>query len=287
SEDKKSFRMGQNRGYLNVVTSTGATWDGTSSTVLSVLREAEENNSLELVTTVEGIGKPGEQLYAARFLGDRAYLVTFLLTDPLYVLDLSDQENPTIVGELEIDGYSDYLHPVSESLLLGIGKDAIPDENSPDFNGTRGAWYQGVKLSLFDVADPSNPTEIDAVVLGKRGTQSEVLYDHHALAFLPATESEPARISIPVDLHDTVPTYEWFDPDSPNAFYDYTHTGLYSFELDDSEIRQAGLIYGTEPGSSGTSLVFRNYGDRSVLVDDAVFYLHQGDVRSSFWGQSP
>ena len=287
SEDKKSFRMGSNSEFLNVVTSVGTTWDGTSSTVLTVLREAEETNSLEIVSTIEGIGKPGEQLYAARFLGDRAYLVTFLLTDPLYVLDLSDQENPVIVGELEIEGYSDYLHPVSEDLLLGIGKDAVPDEDSPDFNGTRGAWYQGVKLSLFDVADPSNPAEVNSIVLGKRGTQSEVLYDHHALAFLPATDSEPARIAIPVDLHDTVPNYEGFDPDSPNAFYDYTHTGLYSFEIDESEISQVGLIYGTEPGSSGTTLYFPDYGDRSVLVDDAVFYLHHGEVLSSFWGENP
>jgi len=287
SEGKKSFRMGENEGFLNVVTSIGTTWDGTSSTVLTVLREAEEVNSLEIVDTIEGIGKPGEQLYAARFLGDRAYLVTFLLTDPLYVVDLSDQENPAIAGELEIEGYSDYLHPVSENLLLGIGKDAVADENSPDFNGTRGAWYQGVKLSLFDVADPSSPTEINSIVLGRRGTQSEVLYDHHALTFLPATDNEPARVAIPVDLHDTVPNYEWFDPDSPNAFYDYTYTGLYSFEIDENEIRQAGLIYGTEPGSSGTTIFFRNYGDRSVLVDDAVFYLHGGDVVSSFWGQNP
>jgi len=287
SEDKKSFRMGSNEGYLNVVTSVGTTWDGSSSTVLTVLQEAEENNTLEIVNTLEGIGKPGEQLYAARFMGDRAYLVTFLLTDPLYVVDLSDQENPAIVGELEIEGYSDYLHPVSENLLLGIGKDAIADENSPDFNGTRGAWYQGVKLSLFDIEDPSNPAEINSIVLGKRGTQSEVLYNHHALAFLPATDEQPARVTIPVDLHETVPSYEWFDPESPNAFYDYTHTGLYSFEIDEDAIRQAGLIYGTEPGSTGTSIFFHNYGDRSVLVDDAVFYLHKGEVLSSFWGQDP
>ena len=287
SEDKKSFRMGENDGFLNVVTSIGTTWDGTSSTVMTVLREDEETNSLEIVNTIEGIGKPGEQLYAARFLGDRAYLVTFLLTDPLYVVDLSDQENPAIVGELEIEGYSDYLHPVSENLLLGIGKDAIPDENSPDFNGTRGAWYQGVKMSLFDVSDPSVPSEVNSIVLGKRGTQSEVLYDHHALAFLPATDNQPARVAVPVDLHETVPNYEWFDPDSPNAFYDYTHTGLYSFEIDENEIRQVGLIFGTEPGSTGATIFFRDYGDRSVLVDDAVFYLHHGEVLSSFWGQTP
>ena len=153
-----------------------------------------------------------------------------------------------------------------------------------DFNGTRGAWYQGVKLSLFNVSDPSNPYEINSVVLGKRGTHSEVLYDHHALAFVPQVGAEPARIAIPVDLHDTIPFYEWFDTDSPSAYYDYTHTGLYSFEISDSEIRQVGLIYGAEQGSYG---FYGNYGDRSVLADDAVFYVNSGEVFTSFWGENP
>jgi hypothetical protein len=210
--------------------------------------------------------------------------VTFLLTDPLYVIDLSNQEQPAILGELEIDGYSDYLHPVSDTLLLGIGKEAIADSSSLDFNGTRGAWYQGVKLALFDVGDPANPVELDAIVLGRRGTQSEALYDHHALAFLPAAGGAPARLAIPVDLHDTVPTHPWFDADEPSAFYDYTHTGLYSFEITDRSIEQVGLIYGAGQGSGGFQGFF---GDRSVLVDDAVFYLHRGEVTASQWGESP
>ena len=208
SEDKKSFRMGENGDYLNVVTSVGDTWNETSSTRLTVLKGAADGTQLETVATVDGIGKPGEQLYAARFLGDTAYLVTFRLTDPLYVVDLSNQESPVIVGELEIDGYSDYLHPVNDSLLLGIGKDAVPDDLSSDFGGTRGAWYQGLKLALFDVSAPSQPAELDSLVIGKRGTHSPVLDDHHALSFMPAVNGAPARLAIPVDLHDTVPSYE-------------------------------------------------------------------------------
>ncbi|MCB1670569.1 MAG: beta-propeller domain-containing protein [Gammaproteobacteria bacterium] len=284
TEDKKSFRMGENGDYLNIVTSVGETWDGSSSTLLTVLKEADSASQLKTVDSIEGIGKPGEQLYAARFVGDRAYLVTFLLTDPLYVIDLSNQEKPSIAGELQIDGYSDYLHPISDELLLGIGKDAVADSQSSDFNGTRGAWYQGVKLSLFNVADPADPVELSSVVLGRRGTQSEVLYDHHALSFLPAIGEEPARIAIPVDLYDTIPTHPWFDPAAPNAWYDYTHTGLYSFEIDDTEIKQVGLVYGTEPGSIG---YYSPFGDRSVLVDNAVFYVHQGEVIASEWGEYP
>ena len=282
AEDKKSFRMGENGDYLNIVTSVGDTWGQTSSTRLTVLKEASQGNALQVVSVIDGIGKPGERLYAARFLGNRAYLVTFRLTDPLYVVDLSDQENPVIAGSLEIEGYSDYLHPISESLLLGIGKDAIFDDTSSDFGGGRGAWYQGLKLSLFDVSDPANPSEVAALVLGKRGTESAVLSDHHALSFLPASGTEPARLAIPVDLNDTIPSSTSFNPALPNAYYDYTHSGLYSFEIDAEGITQAGIIFGTQLGSN---LFYGEYTDRSILLNDAVFYIHQGEVLSSNWGE--
>ncbi len=315
-QDKKSFRMGEHDGYLNIATSIGDSWNGTSSTRLTVLKEIAGSKSLQTVKTIDGIGLKGEQLYAARFLGDRGYLVTFRVTDPLYVLDLSNQEQPRVAGELKIDGYSDYLHPVSDTLLLGIGKDAVPDTRSSDENG-RGAWYQGVKLSLFDVSNMASPREINSIVIGKRGTQSDVLWDHHALSFLPAVGSEPARLSIPVQLHDTIPTGDWFKAGDPSAWYDYTHTALYSLEISQlgvtrvgrliSEVRQAssGLMPEPRPMPAVTGIVatpaagvsilpiapliapvYVNYGGRSVLKDDAVFYIHDGKVLSSKWGES-
>lgn len=305
-EDKKSFRMGENGAYLNVASSIGDSWGGTSSTRLTVLKEAG-GNRLETVSVIDGIGKPGEQLYAARFLGRRAYLVTFRVVDPLYVVDLSNQESPRIAGELEIEGYSDYLHPISDTLLLGIGKDAIPADAGSDFG--RGAWYQGVKLSLFDVANPAQPREIDSLVLGRRGTESDVLWDHHALSYLPALGSEPARVAIPVRLHDRTPTWQRFDATAPSAWYDYTHTALYSFEVNAQGISQAGRIVAdvaptsTSPGGgsvrpaagdtasslpAGSTFVpaYFQFADRSVLKDDAVFYLHDGRVLGSLWGEN-
>ncbi len=240
-QDKKSFRMGEHNGYLNIATSIGDTWQGTSSTSLSVLKEVAGSKKLQAVKVIDGIGLKGEQLYAARFVGDRGYLVTFRVTDPLYVIDLSNQEQPRIAGELRIEGYSDYSHPVSDTLLLGIGKDAIPDKNS-SYEGGRGAWYQGVKLSLFDVSNIASPKEQDTLILGKRGTQSDVLYDHHALSFLPAVGNEPARLAIPVQSHDTVPTWELFKAGEPSARYDYTHTAMYSFEITKLGITQAGRL---------------------------------------------
>ena len=302
-EDKKSFRMGENGAYLNIATSVGSSSNESQSTRLTVLKEVG-NKTLQVVKTIDGIGKPGEQLYAARFLGSRAYLVTFRMTDPLYVVDLSSQENPRLVGELHIDGYSDYLHPISDSLLLGIGKDAVPATSGDLVGGRAGAWYQGVKVALFDVSNPAAPREINSRILGKRGTESEVLADHHAFSYLPPRGNEPARFAIPVTLHDKPGTSRTFDPSSPRTWYDYTHTALYSFEASAKGLTQTGRIIAetaeqrasAAPGGGTATTarigigmiapIYASYGDRSVLKDNAVFYVHNGKILGSLWGEN-
>lgn len=97
-------------------------------------------------------------------------------------------------------------------------------------------------LSLFDVSVPSVPTEVDSIIIGKRGTQSEALFDHHALAWLPVTDQSPARLALPVRLHDRSGDNDWFDPARPNSYYDWTHTGLYLFEIDDTGVAPAGRM---------------------------------------------
>lgn len=289
--DKRPFRFSEHGGVLRVATSLGDTWTETSRTRLSLLRlpAGDEGGLLEETGFIDHIGETGERLYAVRYLGDRGYLVTFRVTDPLYVFDLSDPANPVSLGELHIDGYSDYLHPIGDNLLLGIGKDAVPDTSSTDFGG-RGAWYQGVKLSLFDVSDPSAPNEVSAIVIGERGTHSNVLKNHHALTYLPPVDMAPARLAIPVQLHDTVPDDPGFDPGKPWASYDWTHTGLYLFEIDTGTvpaqaagIRSVGQMVVSERAESqpywdgGVSI------DRSVLVGESVHYLHLGWVWSASW----
>jgi hypothetical protein len=278
---KRPFRMSESDGILRVATSLGDTWTGTARTRLNLLREGE-GGTLEETAYVDHIGKPGERLYASRFVGDRGFLVTFRVTDPLYVFDLSDPANPRAVGELEIEGYSDYLHPIGENLLLGIGKDAVPAEEG-DLGG-RGAWYQGVKLSLFDVSDPARPFEIDAMVFGRRGTDSEVLMDHHALAYLPPmSDGAPARMAVPIRLHDTPGNPDWFDPSNPSAYWEWTRTGLYLFEIDSAGLSRAGEMIvadradGEEPGWNFS-------GDRSVLLGDSAHFVHDGGAWSATWG---
>ena len=98
---------------------------------------------------------PGESVYAVRFMGERLYVVTFLQVDPLFVIDLSDAAAPTLLGQLKIPGYSDYLHPLNASHLIGVGKDA-------EVTGR----VLGLKLALFDASDVSNPREAFTTVVG-------------------------------------------------------------------------------------------------------------------------
>ncbi|MEM2913102.1 MAG: beta-propeller domain-containing protein, partial [Candidatus Bathyarchaeia archaeon] len=181
------FSMDEHNGYFRIATTTsGATiLRGLSATSTSIAREEENlrrnnvyvlNRSLAVVGGIERLA-PGEQIYAARFMGERCYLVTFKKVDPLFVISLKDPTKPEVLGQLKIPGYSDYLHPFDEDHLIGIGKWTVEAEEG-DF-----AWYQGVKISIFDVSDIEHPKEVDGYVIGDRGTDSPVLWDHKALLF--------------------------------------------------------------------------------------------------------
>ncbi len=293
-QDKKPFRMGEHDGTLFIVTSLGRSWSGDATTRLTVLKERmdtgrglEELAHLPNEDRPEPIGLPGERLYAARFLGERGYLVTFRVTDPLYVLDLSDPADPFIAGSLKIPGYSDYLHPVSPTLLLGIGKSAIPAEEGDG----RGAWYQGIKLALFDVSDPKAPKEVDSLEIGGRGTDSDALRDHHAVTWLPADpeSGRSARLALPLELHAGISSS---GPQEPWRFYPWTHTGLYLFDIydgSDPEKRMPGIVprgeMVVESADAGDAPSYYPGGDRALLRGDEVHYLHGDWIWSAPWGE--
>lgn len=253
-----------------------------SPVVVSILREPEGGGDLELVSVLpnearpEAIGLEGEQLYATRFAGDTLYLVTFRVIDPLYVIDLADPADPQIRGSLKVEGFSDYLHPVDENLLIGIGKDAVPDENG-EF---RGAWYQGVKVALIDVSDPQNPIETTSMVIGERGSEASVLADH--LAFASVRGDERMRFAFSVNLHDTLPD-GILEPEHPSFWYEFTHHGLYRFEVDRSNA-QLNMLDPLLTGSEQWS--YRLANDRALIIDDAVHLLHRGRFWSQDWSGS-
>jgi inhibitor of cysteine peptidase len=178
-ENNNYFRIATTAYYYNPATSTS-----TQQNNIYVL-----NMNLQTVGKLENLGT-GENFHAARFMGDRCYIVTFQRTDPLFVIDLSQPNNPKLLGELIIPGYSDYLHPLDQTHLIGLGKDAVATEGNF-------ALYLGLKLSIFDVADVNNPKEIAKFDIGDRGTTSEALYEPKAFLF----DSSKGLLVLPVDLY--------------------------------------------------------------------------------------
>ena len=164
------FALSEYKDILRIATTEGFSWRS-EKTKNSLFTLKEKDALLEIEGVLSGLGKEGETIKSVRFMGDRAYLVTFKTSDPLYTLDLSNPKVPKKVGELEISGYSAYLHPIGENKLLGIGRDT-------DSEGNR----LGVKIELFDVSDFENPSSLDTLILAN-GTSSELEYNHKALAF--------------------------------------------------------------------------------------------------------
>ena len=169
------WSLSERDGVLRVASTEQPLWWGgprtESETAVTTL--GARGGALVQLGRVGGLGK-GERVYAVRFVGDIGYVVTFRQIDPLYTLDLSAPSRPVVRGELKIRGYSAYLHPVGDDLLLGIGQDAT-DEGQ----------VLGAQASLFDVSDLRRPRRLDAFSLGKAWSEAE--HDHRAFLWWPRT----------------------------------------------------------------------------------------------------
>ena len=166
------FSMDEYNGYLRIATTSG-NWGDSLVNQVYVLDE-----NLETVGLLKNIAK-GERIESVRFTGNTAYVVTFVQTDPLFVIDLTDVTAPKILGELKLPGYSAYLHPVGDGLVMGVGLD-----------GTESGTNGGMKVSLFDVSDPTKPAECGKYTIdgydGETGNvyiESEAYYNHKALCW--------------------------------------------------------------------------------------------------------
>jgi uncharacterized secreted protein with C-terminal beta-propeller domain len=169
------WSMSEYEGNLRVATTTSPDWwwGGADESESFVTVLEEKDGELVELGKVGGLGK-GERIYSVRFIDEVGYVVTFRQTDPLYTIDLSDPTDPTVVGELKILGYSAYLHPVGEGMLLGVGQDATEEGRT-----------LGTQISLFDVSDPANPVRVQNYTFDNG--YSSVEYDHRAFLHWPAT----------------------------------------------------------------------------------------------------
>jgi hypothetical protein len=179
------FSLSEHDGALRVATTDQPPWRAgadqrESESFVTVLDERDR--VFHQVGRVGGLGR-GERIFAVRFLGDRGYVVTFRQVDPLYTLDLSNPEKPAVRGELKILGFSSYLHPIGDDLLLGLGQDANEQGQT-----------QGTQLSLFDVSDLGSPKRLHSETLGE-STSSAAEHDHHAFLYWPPTKLTVVPVS--------------------------------------------------------------------------------------------
>ncbi len=177
------------------------------------------NLHMQRVSALEGLAT-GERIYATRFLGDRAYLDTFKNIDPLFVLDLSNPYNPQVLGQLQMPGYTNYLYPYDATHLIGIGKDT----SNSGWDGF--AWYQGVKVALFDVSNVSNPKLISNYTIGDRGTDSQALRDPRAFLYDPSQN----LLVLPIHLALVNTTQSGGNP-PPYAYGQFVWQGVYILKV--------------------------------------------------------
>lgn len=266
------FSLGEHEGFLRVathietlgflaVTSEGSAGAARQSAgpYNAVFVLGESSDGLEIVGRVEDIA-PGETLHSARFMGNHGFLVTYRKVDPLFVLDLATPTDPKVVGELKVPGFSEYLHPLDETHLIGVGTSTVATSEGFD-------WFQGVQISLFDVSDWSNPTAVQQVTLGGRGSYSEVERTHKAFTFLPQT----GLLAIPMHLYSV--------EQLPFQMGELEFDGVVAFRVDKSTgFTELGRIQSV--GQSEYP-VWTAAWRRAAFIDEVLYALDPGGVRAT------
>ena len=241
------FSMDEYNGYLRIATTSG-NWGDSLVNQVYVL-----DGNLETVGLLKDIAK-GETIKSVRFTGNTAYVVTFVQTDPLFIIDLSDVTAPKILGELKIPGYSAYLHPVGGGLVMGVGLDGTE-------TGTNG----GMKVSLFDVSDPTNPVECEKFTMSgyendnrQVYVDSDAYYDHKALCW----DSENKIMYIPYSKNE----HQWAYSDGEN--YNKTTAGIVSLKVNEEEktLKVAG-----EYIANATDYAQPDEFSRATYINDVIF----------------
>ena len=262
------FSLSEHRGYLRVATTDQAWgWGGerpATGNHLYVL--ATRGSRLRQVGAIEDLAR-GERIYAARMMGDKGYMVTFRQTDPLFTLDLSNPERPRVAGELKINGFSSYIHPLDGDHLLTIGQDADDDGR-----------VLGVHVQVFDVSNPARPRRSAHERLANRDgwSWSAAQWDHHAFTYDPRT----GVLGVPMSNYSNEPSK--------------TFLGLVLLQVSKNSIEQLGRISHTAlaeitrdrecTGATDDSnwqcrqevhQDWRSQIQRSIVMDETIFTISQ------------
>lgn len=255
------FSMDEYKGNFRVVMTEGNMWDdkNPSKNHLYIL-----NEKMEMTGSVKGLAK-GERIYSARFMGDKAYMVTFRETDPLFVIDVADPAKPKVLGELKIPGFSNYLHPLDENHLIGFGYDTVAQKNPS--GGEPLILTKGMKISLFDVTDFHNPKEKYTEIIGGRGTYSPLQYDHKALF----QHKKRNLFGFPVSM---------YEEGAKDFEVDYKGSGALIYEItpDSGIVLKGDLVQKKASGEQYEE--WEKQIQRLLYSGDSVFTLSMDEVKS-------
>jgi uncharacterized secreted protein with C-terminal beta-propeller domain len=243
------YSLSEYKGDLRVAsTSRPAWWQGAqtvpSQSFVTVLRRA--GATLAPVGRVAGLGQ-GQRIYSVRFIGDVGYVVTFRQVDPLYTIGLADPTKPKVLGDLELLGYSAYLHPISNDLLLGVGQDATPEGRT-----------KGVQVSLFGVGDPAHPKLLAQHALGT-SSSSQVEYDSHAFLYWAPSKLVVLPVQVFDDRAGAVPGF----------------TGALALRVDQAGITEVGRV-AHDPVNGDAPTV-----TRSLVIGPSLWTLSDAGVLAS------
>ncbi len=253
------YSMDEYKGNFRIVTTEGNAWDEQqlSKNHLFIL-----DNKLQQLGAVKDLA-PGEKVYSARFMGEKAYVVTFKQVDPLFVIDVANPKKPTVLGELKIPGFSNYLHPLDDTHLIGIGYDT--EQRYDTYTKRNFTVTTNMKMSLFDVSDFKHPKEQSTVKIGGKGSYSDVQYNPKALF----RNQEYNYFGFPVVLYDAGKGDEIV----------YKGQGAQIYEITaDKGIVLKGNIFNKSKGDQYEN--WEQLVQRVVYIDDALYTVARNEVKS-------
>ncbi len=256
------FSMDEYKDNFRIATTTSGSWrERRAANSLNHLYVLDED--LKVIGKVEDLAK-GERIYSVRFLGDRAYMVTFRQVDPLFVIDLSSPKNPEVLGYLKVTGFSNYLHPYDENHIIGVGQEATPEGRA-----------LGVKIAIFDVTDVANPVELSKYEV-KEGewSHSEALYEHKAFLF----DKEKELLVIPVSYNKRIDVVN-----EAYGYYRYEYwQGAFVFNVNLEEgIKLKGKIAHELESNDNYYWQRQGYVRRALYMDDFLYTISDRKIKAN------